>query len=140
MCDIRMMCVMLLLFVPLIIFVIFFCLFHFLHSSVFRLKSVCVSLNVCMHIFFPNNISLFGVGKCVYRECSRTKTLGIFYDVTVFFLNGLNNCMYVNQCHNVMGMGLFFSSRFKRTHLFMHKPVSRTVFFLSLRIGFTSCC
>lgn len=110
----------------------------FLFISFFTLFRL--SLNVCMHIFFPNNISLFGVGKCVYRECSRTKTLGIFYDVTVFFLNGLNNCMYVNQCHNVMGMGLFFSSRFKRTHLFMHKPVSRTVFFLSLRIGFTSCC
>lgn len=33
--------------------------------------------------------------------------MGIFYDVTVFFLNGLNKRMYVNQCHND-GYGIFF--------------------------------
>lgn len=63
----------------------FFVYFIFYHSSVFRLK-------VCMHIFFPP----FVQGRycvCVSRNAS-SKTLGIFYDVTVFFLNGLNKtCM-----------------------------------------------
>lgn len=92
-------------------------------------------LNVCMHIFFSlNNISLFGVGNCVYRKCQHRKTLGIFYDVTVFFLNGLNNCTYVNQCHNVMGMGFFFFTL--RTNASFYAQASFLDRFFILRVGF----